>query len=49
MLAQHVGVDPKGHRWVGVAEPCRHDVYWDPGQEQGGGVQVAKIMQAGVR
>lgn len=28
---------------------CGHHVDRDPGQEQGGGVQVAKIMQAGVR
>jgi hypothetical protein len=27
MLAQHVGVDPKGYRWVGVAEPRGHHVY----------------------
>ena len=32
-----------------MAGPCRHDVYRDPGQEQGGGVQVTQIMQPGVR
>jgi hypothetical protein len=49
VFAQYVGVDPECHRWVGMAEPCSHDVYWDTSQEQGRGMQVAKIMQAGMR
>jgi hypothetical protein len=49
MLAEHVGVDPQCHGRICVAEPRGHYVYRDPGQEQGGRMQVAKIMQACVR
>jgi hypothetical protein len=49
MLSQHVGVDAQGHGWVGVAEPGSDDMYRDSGQKQCGGVQVAQVVQAGVR
>jgi hypothetical protein len=49
MLAYHVGVDPQGYGWVGVAEPGSHDMDRDPGKQQCGGVQVPQVMQASMR
>ena len=48
MLAQHVGVDAQGHRWVGVAKPGGHDVHRNPSEKQRGRMQVAQIMQPGM-
>ncbi len=48
MFAQDVGVDPQCHGRVSVTEPGSDDVDRDAGQQQGGRVQVAKIVQPGV-
>jgi hypothetical protein len=39
-------VDAQCYGWIGVAKPGSDDVYWDTGQQQSSGVQVAQIMQA---
>jgi hypothetical protein len=48
MLAQDMRVDAQGHGWVGVAKSGGHDVHGNLGEEQGGRVQVAQIVQGGV-
>jgi hypothetical protein len=45
----HVGVYAERDRWVGVAESGGDDVDWDAGQKQRGRVDMAKVVQAGVR
>ena len=49
MLAEHVRVDPQRDGRISVAEPRGHHVHRDPGQDQGGRMQVTQIMQACVR
>jgi len=44
-----VGVDPERDRWVGVAEPGRDDVDGNAGQEERGRVEVAQVVEPGVR
>ena len=46
--ADDVGVDPERDGRVGVAEAGRDDVDRDAGQQQGRGVEVAQVVQAGV-
>jgi hypothetical protein len=49
MLAEHVGVDAQRHGRVSVAKPGGDDMNWNSGKEQRGRVQMAQIVQAGVR
>jgi hypothetical protein len=49
VLAEDVGVDAQGYGGVGVAEPGGDYVDGDSREEQGGRVQVAQVMQPGVR
>jgi hypothetical protein len=49
MLADHVSIDPQCDRRVSMTEPSRDDMNRHPGQQQGYGVNVPKIMQPGMR
>lgn len=45
VLAQDVGVDAQSHGRIGMAEAGGDHMDWDAREQQGGCMQVAKIMQ----
>ena len=49
VFARDVGVDAQGHGGAGVAEAGGYDVDRDLGEKQRGRVQVAQIVQPGMR